>query len=157
VRPVSVDRWLGGGTALAGLVLIGATRDLRGLPQSPVGPDLVPALVGLGLMATGGALILSGTRRASARVEHNGHAVAPTAWVFAGALVWTLLLEPLGFLVVTPLLLAGLLWTLDRRPGRALALGLGMTCAVHMVVAGGLGVPLPWGVLAPVAGMLPWM
>lgn len=153
------DRWLGVGAALAGVGVIAGTRDLAGVAHGPVGPDLVPLLIGLGMVATGamvGARSYLGGVSPEPVSPREGDAPA-VALMLSGSLAWTVLLEPLGFLVVTPPLLLALLWITTGRPAPALGLALAVTVLAHGVFAGLLGVPLPWGVLAPVAGAVPWI
>nr|WP_281396692.1 tripartite tricarboxylate transporter TctB family protein [Roseospira visakhapatnamensis] len=144
---------------MAGLGLIVATRDLPGVGQHPVGPDLAPWLIGLAMMGAGALLVA----RPPAAPEDGGPdpsspglegGTGPVLLMLAGALAWAVLLAPLGFLVVTPPLLAGLLWMCTGRPGRAVGLAVLVTGVLHVLVAGLLGVPLPWGLLAPLAPAL---
>ncbi len=161
------DRWLGAAAVLAGVGVIAGTRGLAGVAHGPVGPDLVPLLIGLGMVAIGVMVGATVGATVAARSHVDGVSPAPVspregdalaiALMLSGSLAWALLLEPLGFLVVTPPLLLALLWIATGRLALAVGLALGVTVLAHGVFAGLLGVPLPWGVLAPVAGAVPWI
>ena len=60
-------------------------------------------------------------------------------------------LVPLGFHVTAALSLAALFAVFGLGPLRSLALALGASVAIHAVFYSLLRVPLPWGVLTPVA------
>lgn len=153
------DRRLGAAAMLAGVAVIAGTRGLASVAHSPVGPDLVPLLIGLGMVATG-ATVATRSRLVGVSPDPVSPRVgnAPAiALSLSGALAWALLLEPLGFLVVTPPLLLALLWTATGRLAPAVGLALGVTVLAHGLVAGLLGMPLPWGLLAPVAALVPWI
>jgi putative tricarboxylic transport membrane protein len=157
--------WVVGGL----LWLYGASLIHHTISVDPIGEAGFPVALGI-LFVLGGAVValrsMVATRRdarattpalAAEEVEGAGdepdHAVSTYRPLFiaAACLVWILLLEPLGFLATTPFFVAGVLWLLEfRRLVRVVALALGLTIGLFIVVDVLLQVNLPGGPLAPI-------
>jgi hypothetical protein len=69
------------------------------------------------------------------------------AAVFGFLVAYALLSEALGFLVLAPLLLWGLIWLLWGRPFVALLIATSSSLAIHQFFVQVLLVPLPWGIV----------
>ena len=137
--------------AVGGTLLAAALRFpffLDGVP----GPGFLPLLVSFGIVGTGLALLARTVRAGSA----GGEAVrwAPRAgWrrmaIMTGALAaCLLLLDVLGFIVVTTLFMAVMIFALGERSWRMLAtVPVLSAAALYAVFAVWLRVPLPKGVI----------
>jgi tripartite-type tricarboxylate transporter receptor subunit TctC len=110
------------------------------------GPMIFPALSGGGLLIAGGVLILRRNRAATPAADFRpaliGAGVA-VAWVAA----YILLVEPLGFILTTFLLLALLMKYLGTRIGTAAVIAAVTAVATYQLFAIHLRVSLPWGLL----------
>jgi putative tricarboxylic transport membrane protein len=151
-----------GALLLAGGIAVAAwARGLpAGGPNDPLGPRGFPALLGAGLAGCGLVLLGQtlgrgrGAGRAPAR-DGRGEADGPVAVprLLGGVLLTGLCvvtLEPLGYLVATPLFLATLLWLQGGVRARiVLATSLGVPLALYLLFARLMGVPLPLGLLEP--------
>lgn len=125
------------------------------------GPALFPTVIGIGLGLCGIALIAQSwtRRRAGAHLPW----VALEAWtkqprfvlgpplVVLLVIVFTLILEPLGFHTAALSVVLPLLLWLRVQPLKAVPIAIVGVLMVHQVFAQWLRVPLPWGVLEPVA------
>ncbi|MFW5680257.1 MAG: tripartite tricarboxylate transporter TctB family protein [Pseudomonadota bacterium] len=125
------------------------------------GPSLFPTVVGVALGGCGIALMIQGALKR--RAAGGGPWVDLDDWarsrrglgglaLFLGAIVaYGLLLPRLGYhLTTTPILLMLLLW-MRVRVLLAIAVAVVMTGLTHQLFAVWLRVPLPWGLLEPVA------
>jgi len=122
------------------------------------GPGFFPMVLGTALGLSAVALIVSGLRHwhGRPRVElaaywHEPRRVAYALSVPIGGLAYILLVNRLGFLVTAAGLLFLLLLLYTRRPAAAAIVAVVMALGIHAVFAGILSVPLPWGVLRPIA------
>ncbi len=132
------------------------TRTFPAIPGDPVGPALFPRLIAIGMLVCGTLLILKGATRDKVAPWlvipdwiRAPRQVAGFTIVIAGLLGFYLFLERLGFLLCAPLLLAALLLVLRVRLWAVPVVAVGVSLLIHVVFYKGLGVPLPWGVLAP--------
>ncbi|WP_298844228.1 tripartite tricarboxylate transporter TctB family protein [uncultured Salinicola sp.] len=130
------------------------------------GPGLFPTIAAWGMMACGALILLSARRRDRPSVTataDEAQAAAPTAasnirpgpWrgiaLLALVALYAVVLEPLGFLVATPPLVALSACLYGLRPVQALVLAAVLTALVHALFYSLLHVPLPWGLLTPIA------
>ena len=143
------------------LVLSGALLlHVRGFPTIPgqqVGPSALPGALAVGLGVCGLILLVRGWR------ERAAGWVSWPAWfgarpqvlalaVLAGVnLFYLFAAERLGFVLTGVIYLAALLWALRVRPRRALVIAVVATLLIHYCFYKLLRVPLPWGVLQPIA------
>jgi putative tricarboxylic transport membrane protein len=132
------------------------TRSFPSISGDPVGPALFPRIIAAGMAACSVILIATGLLRnkGAAWVEvpdwfRAPRQIAGFAIVVGGLLVFYFFLDRLGFLVCAPLLLAALLFVLRVRLWAIPVVAIGASLFIHAIFYKGLGVPLPWGVLAP--------
>jgi putative tricarboxylic transport membrane protein len=152
--------------ALSGAVLLALSGwifwEIRGFPNIPgqnIGPGAFPGLLAALLAGCAVPLVVRGLRERSA----GGPWMVPGAWLSSrphllsfltgiGCLLFYILLsERLGFLICGVVLLAVLFAKLGVRRGLILPIAIGATLVIHTVFYKGLRVPLPWGILLPVA------
>jgi putative tricarboxylic transport membrane protein len=144
---------------------IGAAAVALSLPSaggySRIGPNVMPVVVSLGLIALGGALLyecLSGgwrNRTPDDPAERGEHAFLPSAfaWVSAGLLAQMALIHSAGFVIAAAVLFAfvargfgSVRWLRDA------AVGLLLGLAVFLFFVRFLNVNLPAGWLKPLLG-----
>ncbi|NNG04274.1 MAG: tripartite tricarboxylate transporter TctB family protein [Inquilinus sp.] len=142
-------------------VVIGHARSFPTLAGMTVGPDLFPTIIGGGLGLCGLVLMAGGLLRR--RRTGGGPWVVLDRWVTTPALAgnvlsvlaalafYIVLSKPLGFHLTTLLILAGLMLKLGVRPVPAAAFAIVLPPLIHYVFYDLLRVPLPWGVLLPIA------
>jgi putative tricarboxylic transport membrane protein len=143
-------------TAL-GLGVAGYARTFPPMPGQDIGPSFFPVIIGVGLVVFGLTLAFSGQRQAgSAHVAFDEWVRRPraarNAALVAGMLAFYVTsADALGFLPAAAVLLV-VLWLALGARGRWLApLALGIALFVHYAFYTVLGVPLPWGLLDPIA------
>ena len=127
------------------------------MPGQDYGPALFPVLIGVGLLVTGGILVVSGLRRRRTEPLFGGG-----EWLRSGPhvgqlprggrrpLLYILASDWLGFILTSLLLLFG--WLVLFRGGKpisSLAIALAVTLVVDYAFSQLLLVPLPLGVLQP--------
>ncbi len=134
------------------------TRTFPALYGQEFGPDLFPIVIGIGILGCGLLLTVSGfaSRRAVPWVDWGYWAGNRDAWVnlvlVIGALVFYILAsDPLGFIPTSMIILVTLLMRFGSGPIQAVAIAAATTLVIHEIFAGALLVPLPWGVLQPIA------
>lgn len=132
------------------------TRSFPVIAGDPVGPALFPRIIAIGMAVCGAILIVTGSMRAkgAAWMEipdwfRAPRQIADFAIIVGGLLVFYFFLDRLGFLVCAPLLLAALFFVLRVRPWIIPIVAIGAPLLIHAIFYKGLGVPLPWGLLAP--------
>jgi putative tricarboxylic transport membrane protein len=146
------------------LVLAGSLLwHVQGFPKMPgqhVGPAVLPGAIAVGLGVCGALLLVRGLR---ARAAASMRWFEPPVWIgsrphvlalatLVGVNVFYLLaVQALGFVLTGTICLFVLMWALHVRPARALALAIVMTLVIHYGFYKLLKVPLPWGVLQPIA------
>ena len=149
------------------LVLFGGALlvHVQGFPRIPgqsVGPGLFPGVLGVGLAVCGVLLVARGLRERAIRRT-------PTAWIawpawahaprqrlgfavlVAVNLLYLLAVDRLGFVLTGTVYLAALMWVLRVPPVRVVPIALVLTLLIHYAFYKLLRVPLPWGVLQPLA------
>jgi putative tricarboxylic transport membrane protein len=86
--------------------------------------------------------------------DEPGHpaSAARSFTIFGICAAWAVLLKPLGFLIVTPLCLAAVLWLMNvRSPRQIAAFALGFTFVLWLAFSVILGLVLPYGILTGLA------
>jgi putative tricarboxylic transport membrane protein len=144
--------------ALGALVLF-AIQGFPKIPGQPVGPALFPGIIAVGLCIAGVALIAQGWRS-----RRNGEAwaewepwvrsprhLAALAVLLGSVLLYMFAAQALGFLPTAVLILAALFIVLRVPPGRSILVAVIAALLVHFAFYKLLRVPLPWGVLTPLA------
>jgi hypothetical protein len=157
-----VDRWLGATLAIVALIWLWLVRtyipDIR--TEGEPGPRGFPFLLGIALAVLGITLAVraavAGRTRISPRPEDHADALSRTvtrrevrsvAGTFALLILYAFLLDKIGFLLATPVVMtaamAGLLRI--RRPWSVASLVIAFTVGCWMVFNVLLGTPLPRG------------
>lgn len=131
------------------------------IPGQSVGPYALPGALAVGFAVCGMVLLVRGVRQRTAGTA--GAWLTLPSWfaaprqvlgfaVLVGVnLLYLLAVDRLGFVVVGTVYLAALMMVLRVSPLRAVVVGCVMTLLIHAVFYKLLKVPLPWGVLQPVA------
>jgi putative tricarboxylic transport membrane protein len=144
----------------AGLLFV-HVQGFPAIPGQQVGPSALPKALALGLAVCGTILFVRGLR-ARARGT-KGRWVEVPAWfaappqvlgfavLVAVNLLYLLAVDRLGFVLTGWIYLGALMGVLRVRPVRAVVIGLLMTLLIHYCFYKLLRVPLPWGLLQPVA------
>ena len=157
-----VDDALLGGILLAfAAAVVAMAQGFPVLAGMDVGPGLFPTVVGTGLGLCGLVLIVQGLARRRAGRAGPWVEAAPwmRSWRLGGnlaaviaALVLYVLMSPvLGFHLTAVVLLLGLFLMLSVRWPLAVGFAVAVPLLIHYVFYTLLRVPLPWGVLTPVA------
>jgi len=136
---------------------IAYTRTFPSLHGQAYGPDLFPILIGVGFLITGTILTVQGvTRRTGALVEMGAWAtdrrnVVNFALVVLALLFYIAASDWLGFIPTALIILVVLLKSFGCRLFTSLAVAVLTTLGIQALFARVLLVPLPWGILQPVA------
>lgn len=132
------------------------TRTFPEMPGQQYGPALFPILISGGMIACGVLLIWRGVRSGDARITlgpwaANGHQVINLALVPGALIFYVLASDFLGFVIAAMIILMVLLLRFGAAVRTALAVTPTATLLIHTVFVKFLLVPLPWGLLLPVA------
>ena len=147
------DRVLGAGLIGFGALVFWRAQSFPLMGGLPYGPGLFPSIAAVGMMACGAVIALQHAREPDASVAETtgwrdaGRALAILAIVAGVALG----LDLLGFHITGALAVAAAALVFGRGLLSAAALGLIATFATHWVFYSVMRVPLPWGLLEPVA------
>ncbi|CAN5820273.1 tripartite tricarboxylate transporter TctB family protein [soil metagenome] len=143
----------------AGLLFVHATG-FPSIPGQSVGPGAMPKALAVGLAVCGAILFLRGLRARAAGgarwVELPDWFASPPQLLGFGVLVavnllYVLGVERIGFVITGWIYLAALMLVLRVKPWLAIGVSLVMTLLIHYCFYKLLRVPLPWGVLQPIA------
>jgi putative tricarboxylic transport membrane protein len=139
------------------LALVGATQVGAGAGYVAVGPAVMPAAIGVGLVALGALLLLRASLRPDLDLaRHVAAEAALTDWRATGltlaALVgYALTLGLLGYPLATTWFIPVVARILgSRRPGRDVVVAVVLGIVVYIAFTQFLGVRLPAGLLDPV-------
>jgi putative tricarboxylic transport membrane protein len=141
---------------LALAVLITVSR-YPGIPGQDIGPAAFPGLLGSLLLLCSVILVWRGLRdRQTAWVQFGDWLRSPRhlrsfLLVIAGLFFYIQTADLLGFVVCSLVILLTLFFSLGVRLIAALPVAVAVTLFVHTVFYNFLRVPLPWGVLQPIA------
>jgi len=142
---------------LGALAIAGATQVGVGAGYVAVGPAVMPAAVGVGLVGLGILLLLRATVRPDLDLaRHVTAEAAETDWrtiglTLASLVVYALALGPLGYVLATSGFIPIVARILgSRRPGRDIAVGVALGLVVYVAFTQYLGVRLPAGLLEPI-------
>jgi len=148
------DTVIGSVLLLLSLAVLWHIRDFPAFPGQPHGPALFPGVVASGLALVSVALIRSGIREGGPLFRLGSGSVRgllPFATTVACLFFYYFMSERLGFLVSGVLVLSALLWTYGVKRSLVLPVAIGASLAIHTGFFKLLKVPLPWGVLQPIA------
>ncbi|WP_319497806.1 tripartite tricarboxylate transporter TctB family protein [uncultured Cohaesibacter sp.] len=154
---------------LTGVILSGAgvwtaweARDFPSLAGMKFGPGLFPTIAGSGLAICGLLVLLTGIL-SMVRSGGSGQAsfglmprLSPKAWINSiclvlGVILFAAFLDTVGFHLLALPLMLGLLLLFGINWWKSVLLALGVTMLVHFLFYSFLHVPLPWGLLEPIA------
>lgn len=148
------DALIGAVLLALSLAVLWHVRTFPPVPGQPYGSALFPTLAAAGLGVTAVLLIVQGLRsrtplRRTSAAERSGRVAA--AVTIAALVFYLLLSERLGFIVSAMLMLAAMLRAYGVRRALIAPVALVATLVIHTLFFKLLKVPLPWGLLAPVA------
>ena len=144
------------GLLLAGLggLVFARAATFPTLAGMTYGPGLFPSIAAVGLMICGAVLTITGVRKRSVRVTRKASA-REAQWRIVLLLLTVLgcglLREPLGFHAASRLVVTSAACIFGLPLPQALLLAVPLTVLVHAVFYSLMHVPLPWGVLTPIA------
>ena len=148
---------------LLGGALLAHVQGFPAIPGQRYGPAILPGLIAVGLAVCGALLVWRGLRARSAGSAEGAAWASAPEWassprhvagfvvLVAVNLLYLLAVDRLGFVVTGTIYLAALMAVLRVKPARVVPLALLLTLAIHFCFYKLLRVPLPWGVLQPVA------
>lgn len=156
---MKINDAISGGLLLAlAIAILVNIQSFPRIPGQSIGPSAFPGLLAGLLAACSFILIANGLRE-----RLHGAWVTPGAWLRSrqhvgnfvltvGVLLFYIFLaDKLGFIICGTLVLGALFWKLRVRPALILPIAIGATLVIHAIFYKGLRVPLPWGVLLPIA------
>jgi hypothetical protein len=127
-------------------VMVGAVKLNLGSPTSPQ-PGLFPFLGGGFVVVMSSVLMVKGWLGQGKKVNYFKGIGGPAIFVF-GMAVYVGILNPLGFVIATIFLGTVVLWVLEIRSWKVIAMtSIGMSVGTYLLFTGVLGVSLPAGVL----------
>ena len=137
---------------------IAYTQTFPRLHGQDYGPDLFPVIIGAGLILFGGILVARGwVQRATQPLMAIGDwaqdrsNVTNVALLIGSVIFYILFSEWLGFILIAFAIQALLLVRLGSSLALSVVIALVATMVIHTLFAKFLLVPLPWGLLLPVA------
>ena len=141
-----------------GATVLFAVRNYPNIPGQPVGPALFPGLIALGLCIGGAMLVWQGWRSRTDGpwlewedwVNSPRHTRALVA-LLGSVVFYIVVADDLGFLITAVLMMVMLFRSLQVPWRRAVFWAVVATLVVHFAFYKLLRVPLPWGVLTPLA------
>jgi len=148
------DAIFGAVLMLLGVAILVHVQSFPKIPGQQVGPGLMPGTLSVGLVVCGVLLVVSGWRKRATEpwtetadwMRSGRHLLAFVA-IVGGVAAYVWLAQPLGFLVVGPVLLFAWFVILGVRPLPAAAIAVVAALVIWFAFYKLLRVPLPWGVL----------
>jgi putative tricarboxylic transport membrane protein len=148
----------GGVLILFALAVIAYANTFPHLHGQNYGPDLFPTLIGLGLLVCGGILVVQGVaQRATVPMVEIGdwakdrRNIADIVILLGSMIFYILASDALGFIPISLLILTVLLLRFGSSWASSISIAVVTTLVIHTLFAKLLLVPLPWGILLPVA------
>jgi len=148
------DAIFGAVLLLLGVAILVHVQSFPKIPGQQVGPGLMPGTLSVGLVVCGVLLVVSGWRKRATEpwtetadwMRSGRHLLAFVA-IVGGVAAYVWLAQPLGLLVVGPVLLFAWFVILGVRPLPAAAIAVVAALVIWFAFYKLLRVPLPWGVL----------
>ena len=139
------DSLLGTLVAVCGAALVAASFGFREMPGQPISAGFFPRLIGFALVGVGLLLAVSAADR---RLVGRSAAFArrgpwPAVLLVAGIGLWILLVQPMGFVAATALLIFGTGLLLGGRFSVAAMVAPPAAIVLYYLFAVALRVPLP--------------
>ncbi|WP_424987082.1 tripartite tricarboxylate transporter TctB family protein [Microbulbifer sp. S227A] len=149
------DAILGTVFVLIALLVLYQVRTFPTLPNQPYGPGTFPGIIAIVMLLGGGGLIVNGIMTRAPVLVLAGWIRTPGAMGRMAAMIGFVLLyiflsKPVGFPLLVPVLLTGLLCVMQVRVFHAVPIALLSTGAIWLLFAKALLVPLPLGLLTEV-------
>ena len=146
------DSLIGGVLLVLSLAVLWHIQGFPPAPGQDFGPAVFPGLIATGLALSSVALIWQGLRSRLAWVAisegmRSPRHMAAFLLVIGSMVFYILLVDTLGFLLCSLLVLTLVQWACGVRPGMALVFALVATLVIHTCFYKLLKVPLPWGLL----------
>jgi len=143
---------------LFALAVIAYANTFPRLHGQNYGPDLFPTLIGIGLLVCGGILVIQGfALRATVPMIDIGEwakdrrNIANVLIMLGSMIFYILVSDAIGFITISLLILTVLLLRFGSSWTSSILIAAITTFAIHTLFAKLLLVPLPWGILLPVA------
>jgi putative tricarboxylic transport membrane protein len=148
------DTVIGSGLLLLSLAVLWHVQSFPAFPGQPYGPALFPGVVAGGLALASLLLIRDGLREGAPALgsgEGARRLSLPFATTVGCLFFYYFLSERLGFIVCATLMLVALFWTYGVRRALIAPIAMIAVMVIHTGFFKLLKVPLPWGVLQPLA------
>ena len=152
------DLALGTLCLLLGIAVIAYAATFPSVPGQEYGPGLYPTLIGASMAMAGSAMVVTGVRRRDPAPlatllewQRSKTAVINALLLIVSTLFYLFAVRPLGFILTAFILLAVLLARFHGKWLVALLVAAIAAPALHYIFADLLLVPLPWGILQPLA------
>jgi putative tricarboxylic transport membrane protein len=148
------DRLAGFGLALLALAVLWAARSFPNVPGQDLGASTLPNIVGAGLLACALLLVRRSFDAKRYPVEEAGASdpalrPGPPLLLLGSVLLYVLLSETLGYLLVAPVSVLIAMLALRIRLLPAIGWSILASAVVHVAFYKLLKVPLPWGLVRP--------
>lgn len=140
----------GAAVVVSGVVIVLLSLGFPTVGGMQFGPGLFPRIVGGGLVVSGLGMGVEALR-AGGGLTAPGPFAARSLWLAASIAFFALTVEPLGFHIAAAVTLFAVTTIARGRLATALALALAGPVLLHVMFYTVLRVPLPWGLLLPVA------
>jgi putative tricarboxylic transport membrane protein len=148
------DAVFGAVLMIVGAAILGVVQGYPKIPGQNVGPALFPGLIAAGLIGCGVLLLIGGIRERRTVpwfepmpwMRSPRHLIA-CASVVGAVVLYVLLANAIGFLIVSPLLLFGMFVAFGVRVRPAGIVAVLATLVIWYAFYKLLRVPLPWGIL----------
>jgi putative tricarboxylic transport membrane protein len=138
--------------------ILAAVRDFPVIPGQSFGSALLPTIIAIGLIIGAMGLIITDMRNPmhSPWVEFgswitDGSRKISVAIIIMGTISYVPLVSSVGFPMLSAGLLLALLLSVRVKPAAALAVSIVAALSIHTLFSKLFLVPLPWGVLQPLA------
>ena len=154
------DHYCGIVLILFGGWIIWEASSFPALAGMPYGAGLFPTIAALGMCICGALILVTSLikRRSAQPLKDDGptqqkdrRPLLNGCAVIAAVIVYALLLNSVGFHILSFFMLAALFFVLQVRWFTTLLLAFGVTVGVHFIFYSMLHVPLPWGLMEPIA------
>jgi putative tricarboxylic transport membrane protein len=150
------DSLIGGVLLLLSLAVLWHVQSFPPAAGQNFGPALFPGLAAAGLGLSALVLTVQGLRSGQPLLVlgegmRSPRRLAAFALVIGSMAFYLLVADRVGFILCSLLILTLLQWACGVRPPVALAVAVLATLVIHTCFYKLLKVPLPWGVLQPIA------
>ncbi|WP_366657772.1 tripartite tricarboxylate transporter TctB family protein [Fodinicurvata sp. EGI_FJ10296] len=146
-------------------VVLGASLIVFAMPLTtprhiPYGPDLFPTIVGIGMIVFGLVAVArawTGADPAPPPRDAGYRFGLPVVAFVAVPIVFILAVPVIGYLIVMPVLLSGLIGLMRGRWLSSIVIGTLAAFVLQILFQQFMRVPLPWGLLETYSGVLTWI